>query len=152
MVAPSAQTPVYMSSPTTGTDVNVGRGAVQTEVRGVFISSIDYNAKSEDILRHFGRAGRIVKCQLLKDPVTNKSKGNATVQYSNAKDAKKAVNMFNNEKWMSMRLKVRLDRDYVAVCAPTPSTSRSSATASSSRSVQQGRISAEPIIVNGSMR
>lgn len=160
------QTPYYMPSPTTGTAVNVGQGAIRTEVRGVFVSNIDFKAKPEDILRHFGRAGQIVKCQLQKDPVTDKSKGNATVQYATTKEAKRAVDLFNDEKWMSMRLKVRLDRAHVAVSASVPS-SRNNAATTNSRTAQlsrprastsnvptsqQSMNSLEPTIVNGSMR
>lgn len=160
------QAPYYMPSPTTGTAVNVGQGAIRTEVRGVFVSNIDFKARPEDILRHFGRAGQIVKCQLQKDPVTDKSKGNATVQYATTKEAKRAVDFFNDEKWMSMRLKVRLDRAHVAISASVPS-SRNNAATSNGRTAQLSRprastsnvptsqqslTSLEPTIVNGSMR
>lgn len=142
-----AQAPVYIPT-SAGTYVNVGQGAIKTEIRGIFISNIDYKASSKDIQAFFGKAGEIVKCQLLKDPATGKSKGNATVQYASAKDAKKAVGMFNNEKWMSMRLKVRLDKEPIAV--GTSSSSRASASTSNGRS-SQSRNSTEPIIVNGSV-
>lgn len=144
------QTSRYVTS-TTGTTVNVGQGTVRTEVRGVFVSNIDFKANVEDIAGHFGKAGKILKCQLQKDPATNKSKGNATVQYTTAREARLAVDLFNNEKWMSMRLKVRLDRDHVAVSAPPLNIPRTNTVAGSSRS-GQNRISTEPIIANGSMR
>jgi hypothetical protein len=57
------QGPVYVSSPI-GTHVNVGQGAVKTEVRGVFISNIDYEACTKELERFFGRAGEIVCCRL----------------------------------------------------------------------------------------
>lgn len=144
------QDPVYVSSPS-GTHVNVGQGAIKTEVRGVFISNIDYKAGTRDLQRFFSRAGEIVSCQLQKDPATGKSKGNATVQYAAANDAKNAVRLFNNEKYMGMRLKVRLDKEPVAVGMPSASSSRSNGTASSNRPTQQSRNSTEPIIVNGSI-
>ena len=143
------QGPMYISSPT-GTHVNVSQGAIKTEVRGIFVSNVDYKASSKDLQRYFGRAGEIVKCQLQKDPVTGKSKGNATVQYAVAKDAKRAVAMFHSEKYMGMRLKVRLDKEPVAVGTPSAGSSRTNGNASNSRTVQQSRNNAEPIIVNGS--
>jgi hypothetical protein len=79
-VQSQVQGPVYVSSPT-GTHVNVGHGVIKTEVRGVFVSNIDYKAGTRDLQRFFSRAGEIVNCQLQKDPATGKSKGNATVQY-----------------------------------------------------------------------
>lgn len=145
-----AQRPVYVSSPT-GTHVNVGQGAIKTEVRGVFISNIDYKAGTRDLQRFFSRAGEIVNCQLQKDPTTGKSKGNATVQYAAANDAKNAVRLFNNEKYMGMRLKVRLDKEPVAVGIPSASSSRSNGTANTNRPTQQSRNNTEPIIVNGSI-
>jgi len=143
------QGPVYVSS-AAGTHVNVGHGVIKTEVRGVFISNIDYKASTRDLQRFFSRAGEIVNCQLQKDPGTGKSKGNATVQYAAANDAKNAVRLFHNEKYMGMRLKVRLDKEPVAVGVPTASSSRSTGTASTSRATQQSRNNTEPIIVNGS--
>lgn len=148
-VQSQVQGPVYVSSPT-GTHVNVGHGVIKTEVRGVFVSNIDYKAGSRDLQRFFSRAGEIVNCQLQKDPATGKSKGNATVQYAAANDAKNAVRLFQNEKYMGMRLKVRLDKEPVAVGVPAASSSRSTGTASTSRTTQQSRNSTEPIIVNGS--
>jgi hypothetical protein len=146
-----SQGPMYVSS-STGTHVNVSQGAIKTEVRGIFVSNVDYKATSKDLQRYFGRAGEIVKCQLQKDPATGRSKGNATVQYAVAKDAQNAVRMFNSEKYMDMRLKVRLDKEPVAVGMPSAgsSSSRTKGTASNGRSVQQSRNNAEPIIVNGS--
>lgn len=144
-----AQGPMYVSS-STGTHVNVSQGAIKTEVRGIFVSNVDYKATSKDLQRYFGRAGEIVKCQLQKDPATGKSKGNATVQYAVAKDAQNAVRMFNSEQYMGMRLKVRLDKEPVAIGMPSAGSSRSNGSASNGRTVQQSRNNAEPIIVNGS--
>jgi hypothetical protein len=148
-VQSQVQGPVYVSSPT-GTHVNVGQGVIKTEVRGVFVSNIDYKAGTRDLQRFFSRAGEIVNCQLQKDPATGKSKGNATVQYAAANDAKNAVRLFNNEKYMGMRLKVRLDKEPVAVGVPAASSSRSAGTANTNRTTQQSRNSTEPIIANGS--
>jgi RNA recognition motif-containing protein len=147
-----AQGPMYVSS-STGTHVNVSQGAIKTEVRGIFVSNVDYKASSKDLQRYFGRAGEIVKCQLQKDPATGKSKGNATVQYAVAKDAQNAVRMFNSEKYMGMRLKVRLDKEPVAIGMPSAGSGSSGTNGSSagnSRTVQQSRNNAEPVIVNSS--
>jgi hypothetical protein len=149
-VQSQVQGPVYVSSPT-GTHVNVGQGAIKTEVRGVFISNIDYKAGSKELQKFFSRAGEIVHCQLLRDSATGKSKGNATVQYAAANDAKNAVRLFHNEKYMGMRLKVRLDKEPVAIGVPSASSSRSNGTASTARPTQQSRNNTEPIIVNGSV-
>jgi hypothetical protein len=146
------QGPVYVSSPM-GTYVNVGRGAVETEVRGVFVSNIDYGAGTKELERFFGRAGEIVCCRLQRNPVTGKSKGNATVQYATADEARNAVRLFNDEKHMSMRLRVRLDRGAIATGVPMPSasSSRSDGTASTTRPARRSRDGTEPVIVDGSV-
>jgi hypothetical protein len=149
-VQSQVQGPVYVSSPT-GTHVNVGQGAIKTEVRGVFVSNIDFKASSRELQRFFSRAGEIVHCQLQRDPATGKSKGNATVQYAAANDAKNAVRLFHNEKYMGMRLKVRLDKEPVAIGVPSASSSRSNGAATTARPTQQSRNNTEPIIVNGSV-
>lgn len=151
-VQSQVQGPVYVSSPM-GTHVNVGQGAVKTEVRGVFISNIDYEASKKELERFFGRAGEIVYCRLQRDPVTGRSKGNATVQYATANDARNAVRLFNDEKHMSMRLRVRLDRGAIATGVPIPSTgpSGSDGTTGTTRPARQSRDGAEPVIVDGSV-
>jgi hypothetical protein len=149
-VQSQVQGPVYVSSPT-GTHVNVSQGAIKTEVRGVFISNIDFKAGPKELQKFFSRAGEIVHCSLLRDSATGKSKGNATVHYAAANDAKNAVRMFNNEKYMGMRLKVRLDKEAVAIGVPSASSSRSNGAAGTARPTQQSRNNTEPIIVNGSV-
>jgi hypothetical protein len=149
-VQSQVQGPVYVSSPT-GTHVNISQGAIKTEVRGVFISNIDFKAGPKELQKFFSRAGEIVHCSLLRDSATGKSKGNATVHYAAANDAKNAVRMFNNEKYMGMRLKVRLDKEAVAIGVPSASSSRSNGAAGTARPTQQSRNNTEPIIVNGSV-
>lgn len=144
------QGPIYIESPT-GTRVNIGRGAVKTEVRGIFVSNIDYKAGSRDLKDYFKKAGEIVNFQLQKDPATGKSKGCATVQYAAANDAVRAVRMFDREQFMGLILKVRLDKEPIAVSLPSNTTSRSNGTSGTNRPSQQSRTSTEPIIVNGSV-
>jgi hypothetical protein len=151
-VQSQVQGPVYISSPI-GIHVNVGQGTVKTEVRGVFISNIDYEAGTKELERFFSRAGEIVCCRLQRDPVTEKSRGNATVQYTTANDARNAVRLFNDEKHMSMRLRVRLDRGAIATGVPIPSTgsSRSGGTTGTTRPARQSPDGTEPVIVDGSV-
>lgn len=140
---------MYISS-STGNLVNVRDGAIRTEIRTIFVGNIDYKATSKELQRFFGRAGEILKCQIVKDSA-GKSKGSATVEYKTAGDADNAVRMFNDEKFMSMRLKVRLAKEAVAVSTPAANSSRASGQTVAGRSAQQSRNSTEPIIVNGSI-
>jgi RNA recognition motif-containing protein len=140
------QAPVCLRT-STGIHVNVAQGTINTETRGVFISSIDYKASSKDIAQHFSKAGELVDCQLQKDLANGRSKGKAIVQYTTAENANKAVQMFHNRTWMSMRLIVRLDKNSVAVSTPSVLPSR----ISNRNSVQQSGGNIGPVIVNGSI-
>lgn len=133
------QSPMYMST-ANGTPVNVSRGAVRTEHRGIFVSGLNYKAHRKDIETLFSRAGRITAFDLQKDPATGKPKGNATVQYASAEEASTAIREFNGSSFMKMRLNVRVDTEATAISTPT----------GSSLGPQAQKKSAGPLIVNGS--
>lgn len=134
------QSPMYMSA-ANGTPVNVSRGAVRTEYRGIFVSGLNYKAHRKDVEAYFGRAGRITALEVQKDPTTGKSKGNATVQYSSTEEASKAVRDFHGTSFMKMRLNVRMDTEATAVSTPSNGALRAQ---------MQKKATAEPLIVNGS--
>ncbi|TKA82099.1 hypothetical protein B0A55_01808 [Friedmanniomyces simplex] len=121
-----------------GLPVNTNQGAIRTESRGVFVSGLNYKARSRDVEALFSRAGEISKCEVQKDAASGRSKGKATVRYSSAAGAQQAVSMFNDKCFMDMPLKVRLDTEKTVVGPPNVATAQAS-----SRSSQ-------PIIVNGS--
>lgn len=129
--------PTYTTG-TTGLPTNTTRGIVRTEVRGIFVSGLDFKARQKDIEKHFRQAGEIVKIELQKDSA-GKSKGNATILYTTAEDAQEAIEMFDRKKFMSMQLRVRPDRE-ATVIAPPPQASAGA----------QQRANMEPTIVNGS--
>ncbi|KAF2770925.1 RNA-binding domain-containing protein [Teratosphaeria nubilosa] len=130
---PNVYAPMYtMSAP--GTPVNTRHGTVRTEARGVFVSGLNYKARTKDVEDHFRKAGQIIKCDVHKDHATGKSKGVATIQYASTAEARKAIEKFDHSTWMGMRLKVRHDREATAVSPPPAQASKA----------------AEPIIVNGS--
>lgn len=129
----AARLPVYAVS-SSGTPINIGHGTVRTEVRGVFVSGLNYKARTKDVESLFSRAGEVTKCELQKDTSTGKSKGNATIQYASAAEVQRAIDMFNGKSYMNLRLIVRKDKEATAISPPPTQASRSS----------------EPIIVNGS--
>lgn len=140
------QEPVCLRTPTE-IHVNVVQGTINTETRGIFISGIDYKASSKEIAQHFSKAGEVVECRLQKDPTNGRSKGKAMVQYTTAENANKAVQMFREQIWMSMRLVVRSDKNSVAVSTPSVLPFG----ISNSGSVQQSGGNIDPIIVNGNV-
>ncbi|KXT16081.1 hypothetical protein AC579_7126 [Pseudocercospora musae] len=135
----SSQYPVYTTG-TTGLPTNTTRGLVRTQARGIFVSGLDFKARQKDIERHFRQAGEIVKVELQKDTSTGKSKGNATILYTNAEDAQEAIEMFDRRMFMSMQLRVRPDKE-TTVVAPPPQ---------ASAGAQRRTTNMEPTIVNGS--
>ncbi|KAI7288372.1 hypothetical protein KC352_g4364, partial [Hortaea werneckii] len=126
--------PVYTMSPS-GTPINMTHGHVKTEARGIFVSGLNFEARAKEVEALFRQAGPITKCDLPKNPSTGKLKGNAMIQYASAASAQKAIDMFHKQKYMSMELRVRRDKEAIPVSSP-PSA--------------QARKNAEPIIVNGS--
>jgi hypothetical protein len=136
----STQLPMYAAN-ATGTPINISQGIVRTECRGIFVNGLNYKARTKDIENHFGKAGQIAKVDLQKDPQTGKSKGNCTIQYTNAESAARAIAMFHEQSFMTLRLNVRRDKEATPIDAPS---------SSNARSAQAGKTNPEPIIVNGS--
>lgn len=129
----AAHFPMYALS-SSGTPINTSHGTVRTEARGIFVSGLNYKARTKDVEAEFRRAGEVTKCEVQKDTSTGKSKGNATIQYASAAEAQQAIRMFNGRTYMNMKLNVRGDKEATAVSPPPVQASRSG----------------EPIIVNGS--
>ncbi|KAK0905670.1 hypothetical protein LTR91_011117 [Friedmanniomyces endolithicus] len=94
-----------------GLPVNTNQGSIRTESRGVFVSGLNYKARSRDVEALFNRAGEISKCEVQKDAASGRSKGKATIRYSSTAGAQQAISMLNNRKFMDMALKVRLDTE-----------------------------------------
>lgn len=122
--------PEYIHSQT-GTPVNVRGGYALTVSRGLFVSGINYKAREDDVKRKFSSAGTIMKCVLLTDNSSGKSKGVATVLFSSEAEAQKAVDKYDGAIWMDKKIRVRIDKETTTIAAPP-------------------RSDASPLIVNGS--
>jgi Tfp pilus assembly protein PilV len=131
-----APRPPAYTVPPSGLPVNTANGSIRTEARGVFISGLSYKAKSKDIEAAFSRAGEISSCEVQKDVTTGKSKGKATVRYTSAAGAARAISMFDKKKFMGMEISVRADTDRTVVSPPPVSVTM--------------RTNGQPIIVDGS--
>lgn len=94
-----------------GMPVNVKHGVVPTEARGVFIQNLSYEATSADVERLMRDVGRTVRCEINTQTGTGRSKGSATVTFTRAEDAIKALAMFNGTPFMGRLLTVRLDKN-----------------------------------------
>lgn len=140
---PGEPAPYYLSTPY-GAPVNITGGFSKTETRGIFVTSLNYKARTKDIEEYFGKAGKIVDCELQKDAKTGKFKGVATVLYAKVEEARRAIELFNGRTWMERNIHVRMDKEATRIARPSrPSTADDSNEAASS----QG---GGPLIVNGS--
>ncbi|KAK5711305.1 hypothetical protein LTR17_018476 [Elasticomyces elasticus] len=118
-----------------GLPVNTDKGAMRTESRGVFVSGLNYKARSRDVRSLFGKAGEISQCKVQKNTSMRRSKGKATVRCGSAAGAQQVINMFHGKLFMDMALNVRLDTEKTRIDSPSST---------------QPSISRQPIIVNGS--
>lgn len=131
--------PVYTMN-ATGAPVNTVNGVVRVEARGIFISGLNFKARTKDVEAYFSKVGDIVKCEVQKDPQSGKSKGNATIKYASSEAAQRAIRTFHGKPFMQMTLNVRFDKDQTPITSPP----------AAGTSGQPARSSNEPTIVNGS--
>ena len=57
----------------------------------LFVGNLSFNTTEGDILNLFKQAGNVVKCELIMDKFTNKSKGFAFVEMGSQEEATKAI-------------------------------------------------------------
>ncbi|TKA22347.1 hypothetical protein B0A50_08166 [Salinomyces thailandicus] len=113
----SARLPVYVLS-SSGMPVNTLHGTVRIEARGVFVSGLNFKARSKEVEALFSRAGEVTKCEVQRDAATGKSKGNATIQFALAASVQKAIDLFDEKSYMNMKLTVRPDKEPSAISPP----------------------------------
>jgi cold-inducible RNA-binding protein len=63
----------------------------------LYVGNLDYTATGDQLSQHFAQAGTVVEVNVINDRYTGKSKGFAFVEMGNEKDAKKAIEMFNEK-------------------------------------------------------
>ncbi|CZT15347.1 uncharacterized protein RCC_12318 [Ramularia collo-cygni] len=114
----NARQPVYATN-RTGPPVNVTRGWVVIEKRGIFVKNLNFKANEEAISNYFMRAGVILSLDLQRDHQTKKSKGSCVIMFDSAKSAQRAINMFDGKSFMDMRLLVREVKESTAVHTPS---------------------------------
>ncbi|KAF2214195.1 hypothetical protein CERZMDRAFT_95468 [Cercospora zeae-maydis SCOH1-5] len=108
MQVQSAAPPPFCTA--AGIRVNATNGTLRTESRGVYVSGLHYSAGDKVIKQWFSQVGRILDFRLNIDIATRKSKGNCTIQYGSTAEARRAIDKFNNTKFMEKKLLVRFDK------------------------------------------
>ncbi len=63
----------------------------------LFVGNLSFNTTEGDILDLFKQAGNVVKCELIVDKFTNKSRGFAFVEMGSQDEANKAIAQFNGK-------------------------------------------------------
>ena len=63
----------------------------------LFVGNLSFNTTEGELLELFKQAGTVVKCELIVDKFTNKSRGFAFVEMGSQDEATKAVQMFNGK-------------------------------------------------------
>jgi RNA recognition motif-containing protein len=63
----------------------------------LFVGNLSFNTTEGELLDLFKTAGNVVKCELIVDKFTSKSRGFAFVEMGSQDEATKAVTMFNGK-------------------------------------------------------
>ena len=63
----------------------------------LYVGNLDYGVTSDSLREHFAQAGTVTDAVVISDKYSGRSRGFGFVEYENAEDAKKAIEMFNNK-------------------------------------------------------
>ena len=63
----------------------------------LYVGNLSFNTLEADVLDLFKQAGNVVKCDLIVDKFTNKSRGFAFVEMSSQEEANKAIAELNGK-------------------------------------------------------
>jgi len=89
------------------------RGKSGTDSNRVFVSNISWDVQWQDLKDHMrGEDGKlnVVRADMMEDN-TGRSKGCAIVEYSNLRDAERAISELQNSELMGRQLNIREDRE-----------------------------------------
>ncbi len=76
----------------------------------LYVGNLSYSSTEGDLEELFQQAGTIVKCELMLDKFTSRSRGFAFIEMSTAEEALKAVDMFNEQDLQGRNLRVNIAR------------------------------------------
>jgi RNA recognition motif-containing protein len=111
--------PVYSQS-SAGLPVNLSRGAVITETRGIFLQGLNYSVGNSDLATLLNNAGlRPEQARVHKDS-RGASKGVATARFSTKAEAEYAVAKLNGTTHAGKTLTVRMDTNSTVVGSLEP--------------------------------
>ncbi|MEE9369097.1 MAG: RNA-binding protein [Pontiella sp.] len=74
----------------------------------LYVGNLSYNSIEGDIEELFTQAGTVVKCELMLDKFTSRSRGFAFVDMETAEEANKAVELLNERDLDGRSLRVNI--------------------------------------------
>ncbi|VGO21570.1 RNA recognition motif domain-containing protein [Pontiella sulfatireligans] len=74
----------------------------------LYVGNLSYNSTEGDIEELFKQAGTVVKCELMLDKFTSRSRGFAFVEMGSPDEANKAVDMLNEQDLDGRNLRVNI--------------------------------------------
>jgi RNA recognition motif-containing protein len=74
----------------------------------LYVGNLAYGSTEGDIEELFQQAGTVVKCELMLDKFTSRSRGFAFVEMGTPEEALKAVEMFNEQDLQGRNLRVNI--------------------------------------------
>lgn len=66
-------------------------------MKKLFIGGLNFNTNEETLKDLMSQAGSVVSVVIIKDKITQRSKGFGFVEMETKEDAQKAIDMFNNQ-------------------------------------------------------
>ena len=76
----------------------------------LYVGNLSYGSTEDAIEALFQQAGTVVKCELMLDKFTSRSRGFAFVEMGSSEEAQKAVEMFNDQDLDGRNLRVNIAR------------------------------------------
>ncbi|MFH1561369.1 MAG: RNA-binding protein [Patescibacteria group bacterium] len=75
-------------------------------MKKLYVGNLDYGVNDAQLADLFAQAGTVVSVTVIVDRYTNRSKGFAFVEMSSDEEAKKAIEMFNNQEFQGRTMVV----------------------------------------------
>ena len=76
----------------------------------LYVGNLSYSSTEDTLEELFAQAGTVVKCELMLDKFTSRSRGFAFVEMGTPEEANKAVEMFNDQDLDGRNLRVNIAR------------------------------------------
>ena len=76
----------------------------------LYVGNLSYSSTEGDLEELFQQSGTVVKCELMLDKFTSRSRGFAFIEMGSPEEAQKAVDMFNEQDLQGRNLRVNIAR------------------------------------------